>query len=279
MLYDELVDFEKRLRKLRLDVVGYERVQKRGLMKEAEALSILWFTSLKPQIEGLGAAFEPQVADVSVAMDRLHNVSRPNNRATSYDAAIKAALNKFKDRFLKPIQLAKPEEKTNVVLDKVLGRINDPSDPEESSYLKEAIVCAKIGYWRASVVMGWCAAIDRLQQTIGRIGFDKFNEASTRLKNKTTGKFKNWNKGVQANNLSELQAIFDKDLLTVLEEMNLIAFGSKSLENRAKLSNTLAVLRSQDDHQHLVAFRQVWTPSIRCARIPSVEQRCKIHEE
>jgi len=222
MLYDELVDFEKRLRKLRLDVSGYDRVQKQALMKEAEALSILWFTSLKPQIEGLGAAFEPQVADVTVAMDRLHNVSSRNNRATSYDAAITAALTKFKDRFLKPIQLAKPEEKTNVVLDKVLGRINDPSDPEESSYLKEAIACAKIGYWRASVVMGWCAAIDRLQQTIGRIGFDKFNEASTRLKNKTTGKFKNWNKGVQANNLSELQAIFDKDLLTVLEEMNLI---------------------------------------------------------
>jgi len=192
MLYDDLVDFEKRLRKLRSDVSRYERVQKQGFMKEAEALSILWFTSLKPQIEGLGAAFEPQVADVTIAMDRLHKVSSRNNLATSYDAAIKAALTKFKDRFLKPIQLAKPEEKTNVVLDKVLGRINDPGDPDESSYLKEAIACAKIGYWRASVVMGWCAAI------------------------------KNWNKGFQANNLSELQAIFDKDLLTVLEEMTLI---------------------------------------------------------
>ena len=222
MLYDDLVDFEKRLRELRSAIRGVERVNRKAPRSEAEALSILWFTFLKPQIEALGSSFGPQVADVTTAMERLHIVSRPNNRASSYDAALKAALTKFKNRFLKPIQLAKPAGKTNVVLDSILGRINDPSDPDESSYLKEAIACAKIGYWRASVVMGWCAAIDRLQQTIGRIGFDKFNEASARLKSKTTGKFKNWNKGLQASNLSELQAIFDKDLLTVLEEMNLI---------------------------------------------------------
>lgn len=219
MLYDDLAAFEQRLRKLRAAVRGLERVGRQAPRTEAESLSVLWFTLLKPRIEGLGSSFAPQVAEVTKAMERLHLVSRPNNRATSYESAIDAALLKFKDRFLKPIQLAAPEDKTNVVLDAILKKI---SDPEESDYLKEAIACAKDTHWRASVVMGWCAAVDRLQQTVGRIGFDKFNAASTRLKNKTTGKYKNWTKGVQASSLSELQAIFDTDLLAVLEEMGLI---------------------------------------------------------
>jgi hypothetical protein len=219
VLHDDLVAFEERLRKLRASIRGSERVNKQAPRAEAEALSVLWFTSLKPRIEGLGSASAPQVADMTAAMGKLHVLSRPNNRASSYETALDAALSKFKDRFLKPIQLAAPEDKTNVVLDAILKKIGDP---DESEYLSEAIACAKDGRWRASVVMGWCAAIDRLQQTVGRIGFDKFNAASTRLKNKTTGKYKNWTKGVQAGSLSELQAVFDTDLLAVLEEMGLI---------------------------------------------------------
>jgi hypothetical protein len=219
MLHDELSEFESRLRKLRLDIRGTVRINKQAPRAEAEALAVLWFQSLKPRLDVLGATFTPHIAEVTTAMERLHVLSRPNNLGSSYELVITNALKQFKDRFLKPIQLAAPEAKTNTVLDAILDKI---TDPDESGYLREAVSCAKEGFWRASVVMGWCATIDRLQQTIGRIGFDKFNEASTRLKSKTTGKFKNWTKGVQAGSLSELQAVFDTDLLAVLEEMNLI---------------------------------------------------------
>jgi len=87
------------------------------------------------------------------------------------------------------------------------------------------------------------------------IGLDKFNKTSQELK-QATGKFKNWNKGVQANNLSELQTIFDTDLIAMLEGMELLD------GNRADRLRVCFQYRNQSAHPgdalieepHLVAF-------------------------
>lgn len=194
MIVDELSAFEGRLRALRAGVkkAGTSRVNRKDLRSEAEALSVHWFTSLKPALEVLHVDLSTSIAEMNPQMDKLHQISRPNNLASSYESTLAAALKSFKDRFVKPVQLSAPKDDTNQVLAGILARM---SSPEESSYMTEAVNCANRGFWRASVVMGWCATIDRMQQTIGRIGFDKFNAASTNLKNKTTGKYKNWTKG------------------------------------------------------------------------------------
>jgi hypothetical protein len=109
---------------------------------------------------------------------------------------------------------------------------------------------------RAAIVLGWCAVIDRMRRKIADVGFDKFNATSTRLKGETTGKFKHWNKGVQAHSLTELLPIFDTDLMIVLEGMGLID------DNEHQRLKTLFQYRCHSAHPanapieepHVVAF-------------------------
>jgi hypothetical protein len=96
------------------------------------------------------------------------------------------------------------------------------TDTAERGFIEEAITCIRAGAPRAAIVLGWCAVIDRMRRRIEAIGFDKFNAASTTLKNQTTGKYKQWNKGVQATSQAELLPIFDTDLMIVLEGMGLL---------------------------------------------------------
>ena len=88
--------------------------------------------------------------------------------------------------------------------------------------MQEAVECAAAGHSRAAIVMGWCCAVDRVQRKLMSLGLSKFNAASKKLKDKTTGKFKRWKKVFSISNLSELQTVFDKDLIVILEGMGLV---------------------------------------------------------
>jgi hypothetical protein len=104
--------------------------------------------------------------------------------------------------------------------------------------------------------MGWCAAIDKIQKKILLLGLGQFNKASTNLKNQTSGKFKNWNKEFNVTSLSELQTVFDTDLLVVLEGMQLLD------GNQAERLRTCFQYRNHSAHPgeapiqdaHLIAF-------------------------
>jgi hypothetical protein len=152
-------------------------------------------------------------------MKQLHVLSRPNNRKSSYLKIIRGALRKFDDRFILPIKQSTFEIESVLDLRKLIPGL---SNPEESDYLKEAIECAESGFRRASIVMGWCATIDKTQKQILKLGFDKFNKASSEIKNQKSGKFKNWNKEFSIATLGELQAIFDTDLIIITEWLGLI---------------------------------------------------------
>ncbi|MHC4075080.1 MAG: hypothetical protein ACYSRZ_01520 [Planctomycetota bacterium] len=152
-------------------------------------------------------------------MKHLHVLSRPNNLKSSYLSVLSDVLKQFDNRFILPIK------QTSFAVEKVLDLtkiIPTLADPDESLYLKEAIECAAAGYRRAAIVMGWCCAIDRIQRKIMSLGFSRFNSTSTKIKNQTSGKFKRWNKEFKISTLSELQTVFDTDLVVVLEGMGLI---------------------------------------------------------
>ena len=224
MLLDDLLQFERRLRDLkasvRKDYNDNGRVNRVALRDEAAGLAELWFQSIRPELDSLHPSLSTHAAEVSAAMQRLHVLSRPNNLASSYADAISAALKQFKDRFLAPIQLAAPQQKTHDVLLNIQSSLKDP---DEAAYVAEAVGCANATYWRGSIVLGWCAAINRLQQVVEKkIGFQAFNDSSTRMKNKTTGRYKHFKKEFSISNLSELQTVFDTDLLWVLEELGYI---------------------------------------------------------
>jgi hypothetical protein len=75
---------------------------------------------------------------------------------------------------------------------------------------------------RACIVLGWCATVARIHGKIEEIGFDKFSKATEEMKAKTTGRFKPFTKTYAVESLSELQRIFDTDLLFILEYLQLI---------------------------------------------------------
>jgi hypothetical protein len=93
---------------------------------------------------------------------------------------------------------------------------------DEGDYLDEAQRCLGAQALRACIVLGWCATVARIHSKIEEIGFDKFSKATEEMKAKTTGRFKPFTKTYTVESLSELQRIFDTDLLFILEYLQLI---------------------------------------------------------
>jgi hypothetical protein len=127
----------------------------------------------------------------SEEMKNLHVLSRPNNLASSYTKCLDKILKDFDDKFILPIQHFAETVREVTELQRLLATI---ADPGESAYLKEAFDCAQAGFLKAAIVMGWCAAVDRMQRRVLLSGLQTFNDASRKIKAQTTGKYKRWNK-------------------------------------------------------------------------------------
>jgi hypothetical protein len=217
----KLDSFESDLRKLRKSIAGLhgDRVSKKELRTDAEELATRWVEEIRSVLEHKFHIPTDTITQTSESMKRLHVLSRPSNRKTSYLDVLDSVLDRFKDKFVLPIQQTSSAVDSKFDLQKLVSGL---SDPDESEYLKEAIDCANAQFHRAAIVLGWCAAIDKIQKCIQAFGFAKFNAASTALKNQTTGRHKRWNKEFNITTLGELQAVFDNDLITVCEGLGLL---------------------------------------------------------
>jgi hypothetical protein len=220
-ILNKLEDFRKKVINLKKDVstLKSKRVSKISIRNEADAVANIWVEELRSPLEHKFHSDSDAIAQTADDMKRLHILSRPNNLKSSYLAVINRVLKDFDNKFILPIK------QTSISIEKVLDLtkiIPSLPSPEESQYLKEAIECATEGHQRAAIVMGWCCVIDRMQRKIMSVGLSKFNSASTMLKNQTSGKFKNWKKEFHISTISELQQVFDNDLIIVLEGMELL---------------------------------------------------------
>ena len=88
---------------------------------------------------------------------------------------------------------------------------------DEKDYLDEAAKCARQNCLRAAIILGWCAAMNRMHRKISEEGFSNFNRATRDMKARTYGRFKRFNKEYRINSISELREVFDTDILWVLE--------------------------------------------------------------
>jgi hypothetical protein len=93
---------------------------------------------------------------------------------------------------------------------------------DEGDYLDEAQRCLSVEALRGCIVLGWCATISRIHQKIEQVGFPVFNKATEEMSAKTIGRFKPYNKKFSIDSVSELQRVFDTELLWVLEYLGLI---------------------------------------------------------
>lgn len=215
-----LKEFRRALRSLKKDLLSEKAkcVSKRRLCESADQIATKWVEELRSPLEHKFKLDKNLIQETAAYMKRLHVLSRPNNLKSSYLQVINDILKQFDNKFILPIKQTTYEIENVLDLTKIIPSL---PDPEESQYLQEAISCAAAGYRRAAIVMGWCCAINHMQQKIISLDFSKFNSTSMKLKNQTKGKFKRWNKEFQISTLSELQQVFDTDLIIVLEGMGL----------------------------------------------------------
>jgi hypothetical protein len=251
----KLEEFKNDLLDLRKNVsaITGKTVSKVVTRNAADAIATKWVEELRSPLEHKFKLPDSVIQATSQHMKRLHVLSRPNNLKESYLETINAVLGKFNDKFILPIKQTAFNIETIVDLQKLIPSLPDPS---ESDYLQEAINCANSGFKRAAVVLCWCAGIDRIQKALIKIGLDQFNRTSTKLKAKTSGKFKSWNKEFSITTLAELQTVFDNDLIVVMEGMGLLD------GNQAERLRTCFQYRNHSAHPglapieepHLVAF-------------------------
>lgn len=217
----ELQRFRDNLRSLRHEIRKKSGVMihQKHLQESARTLVTLWVEKLHSPLEHKFKLPVEDITNMAEQMKTLYRLSLASNRKTSYMKALNSSLRKFNDRFMVPVMQFSPN--TSTVFD-IRSMFPNLSDPNASEYMNEAIGCANSDYLRAAFVLGWCAVIDRMQSYFIRKEFDYFNQLCMKLNEKKSGKFKNWNKKFNINTISELQAIFDSDLITLIEGDSLI---------------------------------------------------------
>jgi hypothetical protein len=240
-ILDKVEAFKKDLQALKkeLSALTTAQVNRKAMRDQADAIATYWVEELRSPLEHKAKISAELIEQTASDMKQLHVLSRPSNLKTSYLAVINRTLSKFEDKFVLPIKQSATDVESIFDLAKLVPGL---AIPEESEYLKEAIDCAEAGHRRASIVMGWCAVVDKMQQKIMKLGFENFNAASRRVKAQQSGKFKRWNKEFYVSTLSELQAVFDTDLVVVLEGMNLLD------SNEAERLEVCFMYRNQSAH-------------------------------
>src|SRR2546430_1161098 len=189
-----LEEIEERLRQLRKDIVESHsnRVSKVVLRDEATAIADLWVEKLRSPLE---YRFKLPKETIEVYADdfkRLHVLSRPNNRKSSYLETIDSLLKKFKDRLILPVQQF--SDAGDQVLN-LLNLVQGLSDAAESDYLREALECAARGYRRGSRGVGGGATLHRIPPQIQSLGFDKVSQAAGGSERQPSGRLEPWEQG------------------------------------------------------------------------------------
>lgn len=128
----------------------------------------------------------------------------------------------------------------NVEEDPDLYSILEFVTEDEKPTLIEALECATNGLLRASIVLGWAAAVYRMHKVVEKMGFDVFSRKSQEMVQSQVSHFKG--KAVTVRNMSDLEAnVPDGNLLWVLEYCELIDSNQhKRLEGCATYRNTSA---------------------------------------
>lgn len=220
-ILSQLTTFRTKLRALKKVVLAEKgkTINKSAVRNAANELATMWVEELRSPLEYKFKLGKQLIHETADHMKHLRVLSRPNNLKSSYLSVLAGVLRQFDNKFTLPI------EQTTFTVEKVLDLtriIPTLANRDESLYLKEAIDCAASGYRRAAIVMGWCCAIDRMRRKIMALGFTRFNASSAKIKNQTAGKFRRWNKEFKISTMSELQTIFDTDLIVVFEGMGLV---------------------------------------------------------
>jgi len=217
---EDFVNFLKAFKKESSDIVkkcqkvSGKQIQSKSLLTEIEKLSSKWFEQLEPFLRSNFKFNDEIISKYREPFGKLLELTdgKPSKRVIQ--TILDAILRSFHSDILVPVQKYQGILSKFPNLDVIIGHATGL----EIDYLTEALDCARLGKRRAAVILGWCAAINRLHLYIENTGFTKFNQASTQMTAIQSGRYKRFNKKFNIHNLSELRmTVFDVDLLWILE--------------------------------------------------------------
>lgn len=200
------------------------------IKEDINNMSARWFSEYVKKLHELRVE-DDVVEKYNKAFRELLKLSTSNSRRSSYIKNMEVIRRSFNEEIIIFLQTNNTNDDTPAVsgLSKeVLELLDSITDKEENEYLCEALGCWSNEYYKAAVVLMWCATIDRIHKVIEQIGFDKFNRTSEYMKNQTTGRFKKFNKNQNVHSISELRMVFDSDILAILEGMGMIDVNQKT---------------------------------------------------
>lgn len=220
-MHSKLKQFLIEIRDFRhnLNIEHVGRVSKKELKDTAEALASKWYAEIQPEVHNSGLVSPESVSSFDTAFDKLLKLAGSNNLRSSYLVAIDAITKPYRTELLTPF-LKQPQASSSLsMLNKILSTIPDPN---ENDYIREAIRCAQRDCPRGAVVLGWCAAINRIHQKIESVGFAPFNVTSAQMASQKAGRFKKFSSPQNVSSLGELRRVFDNVILWIIEGMGLI---------------------------------------------------------
>jgi hypothetical protein len=215
-----LNSIENALRRLRIEIqkLKTDNIYKKTVKDLAQQIGTKWFEELDSSLPSLGVADELR-KKYNDLFTSLLSLSLKTSVAQTYLKTIDAILQYFKEELFVTIMKSAGQVVSVTQLVKILENATD----EEKDYLDEAVGCANRGFLKASIVLGWCAAVHRMHKTVEKLGFDEFNKKAEDVYNIDKGRFKRFKKKLVANSISDLRAtVFDNDLLWVLEYWQLV---------------------------------------------------------
>lgn len=193
-------------------------------------MSAKWFSDFTKLLSSYNIS-KDVLEKYNCAFEELLKLSSTNSRRSSYLKQMDIVRQNYAGEIIIFLQTHAHESHIAVInklSDEVVELLNEIKDKEENEYLCEAMGCWENGFYKAAVVLMWCAAIDRIHRVIEHLGFEKFNLASEFMKNQTVGRFKRFNKNQNVHSISELRMVFDNDILAILEGMELIDVNQKT---------------------------------------------------
>ncbi|QDF40892.1 hypothetical protein FJN17_26825 [Bradyrhizobium symbiodeficiens] len=210
--FASLTEFQKRVGRY-----SGARIQAGSLLSDAQGVATSWFDKVRPLLESasLAAGMIAQGTDIFDRM--LREAKKPKPMKGAVTPIISEGVEFYRD-LIHQIETGSFSTTTGLNIAPYIGGLSS----DEGEYLDEAQRCLNVNALRGCIVLGWCATIARIQAKLAEIGYDKFSDATVSMAGKTTGRFKFYKNKHSVASLSELQRVFDTDLLWVLEFLELI---------------------------------------------------------
>lgn len=221
-MLQQLTNYLDDLRKLRalIKAEKTKTIAKQAIRDKAKTLSSDWLSQIGPRLASADYMHTDSVDKYTNLFRDLLRITGPSNLKSRYEEILKSIVKDFRKELILPLH----EQPATSAPFALLSALFKELSLQEDSYMKEAIGCAKSGFLKASVVLGWCAVVDRIHRKIEEVGFSVFNITSQQMASQQKGRFKKFDAGKVQNiqSISELREVYDTVLLWIIEGMGLI---------------------------------------------------------